>query len=100
MLSAFIIKMLKIVNKLFGSTSKRHLKGFSKIVDQINQHENALKNLSDENDSLYFLDVRPPMLLENGKADPSLFIKDMLHMNKKGYEVWTKIVKTALIENL
>ena len=61
---------------------------------------NMIKNLSDENDSLYFLDVRPPMLLENGKADPSLFIKDMLHMNKKGYEVWTEIVKTALIENL
>ena len=49
MLSAFIIKMLKIVNKLFGSTSKRHLRGFSKIVGQINQLEDALKNLSDDN---------------------------------------------------
>ena len=38
-------QMLKIVNKLFGSTSKRHLRGFSKIVGQINQLEDALKNL-------------------------------------------------------
>ena len=59
-----------------------------------------IKNLSDTNESLYFLDVRPSMLLTSGKADPSLFVKDMLHMNKKGYEVWTRIVKTALIENL
>ena len=61
---------------------------------------NMIKNLSDTNESLYFLDVRPSMLLTSGKADPSLFVKDMLHMNKKGYEVWTRIVKTALIENL
>ena len=61
---------------------------------------NMIRNLSNTNDSLYFLDVRPSMLLTTGKADPSLFVKDMLHMNKKGYEVWTEIVKTALIENL
>ena len=61
---------------------------------------NMIRNLSDTNDYLYFLDVRPSMLLTSGKADPSLFVKDMLHMNKKGYEVWTRIVKTALIENL
>ena len=61
---------------------------------------NMIRNLSDTNESLYFLDVRPSMLLTSGKADPSLFVKDMLHMNKKGYEVWTRIVKKALIENL
>ena len=74
-------------------------------IDKISSGEigfiiTGIKNLSDTNESLYFLDVRPSMLLTSGKADPSLFVKDMLHMNKKGYEVWTRIVKTALIENL
>ena len=47
MLSAFTIKMLDIVNKLFGSASKRHLKSFSKIIHKINEFEPELQKLSD-----------------------------------------------------
>ena len=38
--------MLNIVNKLFGSVSKRHLKSFSKIIHKINEFEPEFKNLS------------------------------------------------------
>ena len=48
MLSAFTIKMLNIVNKLFGSTSKRYLKSYSKTVVKINEFELGLQKLSDE----------------------------------------------------
>ena len=47
MLSAFTIKMLNIVNKLFGSASKRRLKSFSKIIHKINEFEPEFQNLSD-----------------------------------------------------
>ena len=47
-LSAFIIKMINFVNKLFGSSSKRHIKSFTKIVDKINEFEEKFKNLSDK----------------------------------------------------
>ena len=40
--------MLNIVNKLFGSTSKRYLKSYSKIVAKINEFELELQKLSDE----------------------------------------------------
>ena len=39
--------MLNIVNKLFGSSSKRHLKSFSKIINKINEFEAKFQNLSD-----------------------------------------------------
>jgi len=39
--------MLNIVNKLFGSASKRHLKSFSKIIHKINEFEPELQKLSD-----------------------------------------------------
>ena len=39
------------------------------------------------------------MLTNEGKADPTLFVEDGLHINAKGYEVWTKLVRSA-IENL
>ena len=49
--------MLNIVNKLFGSVSKRHLKSFSKIIHKINEFEPELHNLSDielQNKTDYF----------------------------------------------
>ena len=40
--------MINFVNKLFGSSSKRHIKSFTKIVDKINEFEEKFKNLSDK----------------------------------------------------
>ncbi|GIT61686.1 MAG: hypothetical protein Ct9H300mP20_15130 [Gammaproteobacteria bacterium] len=34
------------------------------------------------------------MLLEDGKANPSLFVGDGLHMNENGYRIWKGPVKT------
>ena len=39
--------MLNIVNKFFVSSSKRHLKSFSKIIHKINEFEPEFQNLSD-----------------------------------------------------
>jgi len=36
------------------------------------------------------------MLTDEGKANPDLFVDDGLHMNQKGYEIWTKLVKPEL----
>jgi lysophospholipase L1-like esterase len=36
------------------------------------------------------------MLSEDGSRMPELFIEDGLHMNKKGYKVWTKQVRKSL----
>lgn len=43
-----------------------------------------------------FINVYHPMLLPNGKPDPSLFIKDNLHMNEKGYAIWKKVIEPYL----
>ena len=48
--------------------------------------------------NLYFIDVLPSMLLD-GKANPELFVSDGLHMNKQGYEVWTKLLKPLLLKS-
>ena len=39
--------MLNIVNKLFGSGSKKLIKSYSKIVKQINDHEPIIAKFSD-----------------------------------------------------
>tara|TARA_B100000579_G_scaffold420898_1_gene421099 strand:+ start:148 stop:2706 length:2559 start_codon:yes stop_codon:yes gene_type:complete len=48
MISAFNIKMLKIVNKFFGTSSERYLKSFTKTLEKINKFEEILTNLSDQ----------------------------------------------------
>ena len=58
----------------------------------------AVKQMANEENNLYFIDVLPSMLLD-GKANPELFVSDGLHMNKQGYEVWTKLLKPVLLKH-
>ena len=43
-----------------------------------------------------FVDVWTPMLGEDGMPRPELFVKDQLHMNETGYEIWNKLVEPHL----
>jgi hypothetical protein len=36
------------------------------------------------------------MLGPDGKPKPDIFVKDNLHMNPKGYAIWTPIVREFL----
>jgi len=45
---------------------------------------------------LLFIDVVKPMLAEDGKPRPELFVEDGLHLSDKGYELWTSLVKPHL----
>jgi lysophospholipase L1-like esterase len=42
-----------------------------------------------------FIDVYHPMMI-NGKPNQEIFVQDSLHMNRKGYELWTKLLKPYL----
>ncbi|MEQ8818668.1 MAG: GDSL-type esterase/lipase family protein [Sumerlaeia bacterium] len=45
-----------------------------------------------------FLDVAAPMLGADGAPRPELFVEDMLHMNRQGYELWRDVVRPVLLE--
>ena len=57
---------------------------------------NSIKLLASEDAYLEYIDVWDSMLSEDGSRMPELYIEDGLHMNKKGYEVWTKQVRKSL----
>ncbi len=44
-----------------------------------------------------FVDVFP-LMLDNGKLRPELYVGDKLHMTKLGYAIWEKAVKPYLIK--
>jgi hypothetical protein len=37
----------------------------------------------------YFVDIQKDFYLKNGDLMPDIFVSDKLHMNKKGYDIWT-----------
>jgi lysophospholipase L1-like esterase len=47
--------------------------------------------------NITFVDIYQLMLDQSGKARKELFVEDMLHMNKQGYEIWQNTVKPFLL---
>ncbi len=63
------------------------------------QDVNALvEDLSKQDDNLTYIDTATPMLGPDGQPRKELFLPDDLHMNAKGYELWTKII-APLVRN-
>ena len=60
---------------------------------------NSIKLLASQDAYLEYIDVWDSMLNEDGSRMPELYIEDGLHMNKKGYEVWTKLVRKSLLKD-
>lgn len=55
-----------------------------------------LKVFCDSDDRLHYIDIFTPMLDEAGNPRAELMADDMLHINAKGYALWTGIVRDAL----
>ena len=57
---------------------------------------NLIAELAENEKNLIYIDVWDEMLLEDKKANPSLFVEDGLHMNENGYRIWKDLVKPHL----
>lgn len=47
-------------------------------------------------DGVTFVDVNSPLLRADGSVDNGYFESDLLHVNRKGYAVWTSVLKPML----
>jgi len=46
---------------------------------------------------LTFIDIATPMLGDDGKPLPDIFVADNLHMNAAGYDIWRDVVRPILL---
>lgn len=69
-----------------------------KFQQKAKEANNLIKEYISKQDKAVFVDVFPKMLAKDGKPNPKLFVKDMLHMNADGYAIWEKAVKPHLIK--
>lgn len=69
-----------------------------------------LKEMCEQTDRLYFLDATDDMLTDHGPErfrtsdgryfNPEYYRVDKIHLNKKGHDVWTRLMKEKLAEIL
>jgi len=64
---------------------------------EMNKANNLIKAFSEKSGRLFFADLGTPLLAADGKPDDSLFRDDRLHLNPKGYHIWTETL-TPIIE--
>jgi lysophospholipase L1-like esterase len=62
------------------------------------KYNKKISTYSYKNENVTFIDIYKPMIEKNGRPDPALFLKDSLHMNSKGYDIWEYEVR-SFIEN-
>lgn len=63
------------------------------LVKQANQ---KLETLTAQYSHVHFIDIYPLMMDEDGHPREDIFLKDRLHMNRKGYELWIPVMKEAI----
>lgn len=45
-----------------------------------------------------YIDIYSPMLDGDGKPKADIFLEDKLHMNEKGYQIWTDVIGPYLVK--
>lgn len=66
------------------------------LIDKVRAANRIIADYTKTSDLLAFVDIDTPMIGDDGKPRAEYFVKDGLHLNEKGYELWTKLVRPHL----
>lgn len=55
---------------------------------------------AEHTEGVTFVDVNTPILNPDGSVNNCYFESDLLHVNREGYRVWTKVLKPLLLESV
>ena len=67
-----------------------------KAWDKISLANDLIKKYCDSNDRLFYISTRDYFIGDNGLPTEDFFIRDKLHLNRKGYALWANIIKKNL----
>jgi hypothetical protein len=67
-----------------------------KVWPVIQQGNALIKDMCSKSKNTYFISTSSAFLDDKGVPKPELFREDGLHLNEKGYVVWTELIKKAL----
>jgi lysophospholipase L1-like esterase len=67
-----------------------------KLIDKILEANRLIAEFTHTEKGMDYIDVFTPMLAADGHPRPDLFAADNLHLNGKGYDLWTTTVRPFL----
>lgn len=70
------------------------------VLPEISRSSNLIRTYCEQHTDLYFIATSSHFLAKDGKPDPCLFLPDMLHLNRKGYKLWSEVIKQELSAQL
>lgn len=65
---------------------------------QMKKANEFIREYSNKDHLLLYADTATPMLDRDGSPQKDLFLEDGLHLNAKGYKLWTRILKEKIKE--
>jgi len=65
-------------------------------ISEIRKSGELIRSYCEKNEDLFFIDTYEVFMNQKGEPDPGYFRKDMLHLNRKGYEQWSETILKAL----
>ncbi|PYJ87462.1 MAG: hypothetical protein DME22_01525 [Verrucomicrobia bacterium] len=66
------------------------------FAEKIKAANRMIEDFCKQDERLIYVDVFNPMLGADGKPRPELFVEDRLHLNLKGYALWTATIRPRL----
>ena len=97
-----VIKQIRTIHKnssvffIETTPTPKRWKAWSKI----SQANDLIKEFCDSSDRLFYISTRDYFIGDNGLPTEEFFIRDKLHLNRKGYALWADIIKKNLIKVL
>ena len=67
-----------------------------RLWEKMKEANSLIKNYAKNNEKVFFIDTASPMIGKNGKPKSDLFVKDSLHLNSNGYDLWSSEVNSFL----
>lgn len=68
------------------------------LMGKMREGNTLIRNFLKKYKRTGFVDVYKEMIDDEGKPIPELFLEDNLHMNKKGYAIWQKLIEPYLMK--
>lgn len=69
------------------------------LVEEVREANELIESYASDREHLDYIDVFGPMLGDDGMPMPGLFLDDGLHMNERGYAIWTSAVAPYVEED-
>lgn len=67
-----------------------------KLVGKMREANKLIREYTEKHKLLEYADIDTPMIGDDGEPREDVFLKDGLHLNEKGYEMWTAVLKEKL----